>query len=158
MNSIKKYKTFNLSLLQSNQIDSLGQVIDKACEQLKELDFHRYVTARKCSNNTASSKLDFYLAIDDIIYNDELNLCIGVDWTTNSNSLLEKVAKHKNLSQILNLVVDKTCVVLVQNEDLLDIDSASLAKAVYNLLKLINKEVSKKNYAGYLIVDAKDLI
>lgn len=158
MNSIKKYKTFNLCLLQAHQINSMEERINTACEQLKELNFERYRTARKYSDNSTINKLDLYLAIDDIVYNDEANLSIGIDWTTNSNSLVDKVAKHKSLHEVLTTVVDKTCVVLVQNEDVLGIDPASLAKAIYNLLKLINKEVLKKNYEGYLIVDAKDLI
>ena len=39
MNSIKKYKTFNLCLLQAHQINSMEERINTACEQLKELNF-----------------------------------------------------------------------------------------------------------------------
>ena len=158
MNSIKKYKTFNLSLLQRNSIDSLKEDIDKACNVVKELDFRRYKAAKKYSGNSATSKLDHFLAIDDIVYNDEENLSIGIDWTVNPNDVDYKVSKHEDLQDALELVVDKTCVVYIQNEDTLgELKEADLAKAVYKILKKINKAASKYDFAGSIIIDANDI-
>ncbi len=159
MKSIKKYKTFNLSLLQANDISSLKEDIEKACNMIKSIDFGRYRAARKYSGNSCISRLDHFLAIDDILYNDELNLSIGIDWTVNIEEVQYKAGKHGDLQDALELVVDKTCAVCVQYSDLLDeLDSASLAKAVYKLLKKINKAASKYKFAGYLVVDAHDLV
>jgi hypothetical protein len=154
----KKYKSFNLSLLQAQELSSLKEVIEEACKKLKELDFHRYKTARKYCNNTVSSKLDHFLAIDDILYNEERNITVGIDWTVNPKDIQHKIEKHRKLQEALGLVVDTTCVVCVSYEDTLDnLDEASLAKAVYKMLKLIDKAVSKSNFPGYLIIDARDL-
>lgn len=159
MNSIKKYKTFNLSLLQTKDIVTMEKVINSACDKVKELDFYRYKSARKYSENTTVSKLDHFLAIDDILYNDEDNIAIGIDWTVNLNSIQDKVAKHRELKEAINLVVDITCVVAVSYEDTLDrLDEASLAKAIYNLLKIVNKSVKAITFKGYVLVDARDLI
>ena len=158
MNSIKKYKSFNLSLLQRNSIDSLKEDIDNACDVVRELDFRRYRAAKKYSKNSATSKLDHFLAIDDIVYNDEENLSIGVDWTVNPYEVDYKVNKHDELRQALELVIDKTCVVYIQNEDTLgELKEADLAKAVYKILKKINKAASEYDFAGSLIIDANDL-
>jgi len=159
MKAIKKYKTFNLSLLQINDINSLKEDIDKACDQIRSLDFGRYKSARKYSNNTCTSRLDHFLAIDDILYNDELNLSIGIDWTVNPEEVYYKASKHEDLQEALGLVVDKTCAVCIQHSDLLDeLDKPSLARAIYKLLKKINKAVSKYKFAGYLVIDAYDLV
>lgn len=158
MNCIKKYKTFNLSLLQRNSIDSLKEDIDKACDVVKELDFRRYKTAKRYSGKSATSKLDHFLAIDDIVYNDEENVSIGIDWTVNLKEVDYKVSKHKYLKQALELVVDKVCVVYIQNEDTLgELEEAALAKAVYKILKKINKAASKYDFAGFLIIDANNI-
>lgn len=159
MKTIKKYKTFNLSLLQDNQITSLEVVIEEACDKIKHLDFNRYVTARKYCSTNLRSKLDHILAIDDILYNDEKNITIGVDWTTNLNSLTFKTSKHEKYRQAWNNLVDYMCVVCICNEDVLDsLDDGAIAKAVYTILKLVDKEVSRKDFEGYLIIDAKQLV
>lgn len=159
MNSIKKYKTFNLSLLQTKDIVTMEKVINSACDKVKELDFYRYKNARKYSKNTIVSKLDHFLAIDDILYNDEDNITIGIDWTVNLNSINDKAIKHCELKEAINTVVDCTCVVGVSYEDALDnLDGANLAKAIYKLLKIINKSVKSKKFKGYILVDARDLI
>ena len=159
MNNIKKYKSFNLTLLQAKDIVSMEEVITNGCNKVKELDFYRYKTARKYSENTLASKLDHFLAIDDILYNDEDNISIGIDWTVNLNSIDSKVLKHQELKEAINLVVDFTCVVGVSYEDTLDtLDEASLTKAIYNLLKVVNKAVKSKKFKGYVLIDARDLV
>lgn len=159
MSISKKYQSFNLSLLQVKDIASMKEVVEEAIKVVKRLNFYRYRSARKHSSNTISNKLDLFLAIDDVMYNDEANLLIGIDWTVNLKSIEEKVSKHSELQEAIGLVVDKTCVVCVLNENCLEnIGEAKLAKAIYNLLKKINKEVSKYDFAGYLIIDAKELI
>jgi hypothetical protein len=159
MNNIKKYKSFNLSLLQTKDIVTMERVINSACDKVKELDFYRYKNARKYSDNTMVSKLDHFLAIDDILYNDEDNIAIGIDWTVNLNSINDKVIKHSELREAINTVVDCTCVVGLSYEDALDnLDEADLAKAIYNLLKIVNKSVKAKTFKGYVLIDARDLI
>lgn len=159
MNIIKKYKTFNLSLLQDDQIESREVAIEQACDRMQTLDFNRFITARKHCSNTLRSKIDHILAIDDILYNYEKNKTIGIDWTTNINNLTFKVEKHNKYQKAWNILVDTICVVCIINEDVLEtLDEGSLAKAVYNILKLIDQEVFSKDFEGYLVIDAKDLV
>jgi len=158
MNSIKKYKTFNLSLLQERDINSMKDRVNSACDTIKSIDFDRYRSARRYSNKTTVSRLDHFLTIDDILYNDEANIAIGIDWTVNPNEMLSKVDKHKRLKEAILQVVDITCVVYVEYEEVLDeLSSAELAKAIYKMLKKIDKAVSKKDFAGYLTIDAQTL-
>lgn len=156
----KKFQSFKLRLLNHHDIQSMKSGIDAAVEQLKICNFYHYKTARKYMNiNNCSDVLDKCLATDDILYLDEENKCISIDWTCSIYKIDEKVEKHKMLSTCMFDLVDYQIVVCMQNVDLWeDLSEPSLAKSMYKVLQLIAKEVMRKDYSGYIVIDVKEII
>jgi hypothetical protein len=160
MSNSKKYRSFRFKLLNNNDMKSMFSELSKSLDILREDDFFHYKTSRKYANlKDAKDIFDKCFATDDILYDEELNVSISIDWTCSKYKIQEKVEKHNMLNRAISNICEYQIVVCTENIDLWDtLDECDLAKSVYKILKLISTKVSEKDYAGYIIIDIKDII
>ncbi len=159
MHKSKKYQNFRLQMLDYHSLKTMSDFLDLALAELKIIDYGRYISAKYYCDGSVKDKLDKYLGIDDLLDVDDKDL-VGIDWTNNLNFINTKVQKHKELKDCYrHLYITNTIVVCMQNVDLWeDLDEADLAKSLYKVLQLIEKEIQRKDYKGFLIVDVKSII
>lgn len=157
---IKVGSKIQYRVLKDSEYFDNREMIEESIEHLRETNPSRYKSAKRFAlEGDYKNMADHYLAIDDVLAIDETKMWVGIDWTlnTNSSSLLQKIEKHKSLKRCHHLMgLDKSVVVLVLNVD--SIQKGSETKFLYKALKLIAKEVCKKNFLGGMTIDAKDLV
>lgn len=156
----KKYQNFRLRLLGYHDIKSFMPALKESLDILKQENFYHYKSSRKYTNlNNAADILDKCLATDDILFNEETDHTIAIDWTSNIYAIQDKVEKHLLLKSCIENIADFQIVVCMQNVDLWEgLNESDLAKSLYKVLQKINDEVLQKDYSGFIIIDVKSII
>ena len=151
-----------LSLLRDRDYIDEEEFIDAGIAVLKQLNYKHWKAAKQYSGTMPKDKLDHYLAIDDLLLDERSNdeVYIGIDWTLNKRSVVQKIEKHKWMKRAHRAAnIDHTCVVHVSNEEVLELyDDATKASVLYRVLEKVANEVIKPNFLGAVAVDIKDLV
>jgi DNA-binding FrmR family transcriptional regulator len=157
----KKYKhALNLRLFQYADLEQMKEDVEEALSVLEQINASHYRKSLKYADReNLSDVLDKCFATDDILWDYTSRTSTLIDWTINTNAIDSKVLKHKNLEPALHKLADYFIVVCILNIGVWeDLFSEDLARALYKVMKAISEEVCKKDYQGFLIIDAKDLI
>lgn len=156
---IAKGTKIDYELLNAEAIHDMRDEIDSAILKLKSIKYKHFKAAKWHAVETDyESKMDHYLAIDNILKDNIKDEYIGIDWTVKPGQhLLDKIDKHKWMKPCHNeMYLDKTVVVYVYNAD--TIPENKTAKFVFRALKCIAKEVNKKDFQGGMTIDAKEIM